>query len=46
MTWTFFIRKLRSFAFGSTDALLFDDRFIIDDIYFKRRLKFRNIDKI
>ena len=45
MTWTFFVRKLRSFAFGSTDALLFDDRFIIDDTYFKRRLKFRNIDK-
>lgn len=35
--------KIRCFFLGSTDVLLKDRRFVIDELFFNRRLKFRTL---
>ncbi len=35
--------SIRCFLLGNTDILLHDNRFQIDELYFKRRLKFRSM---
>ena len=38
-------RKMRKVVLGSSDVLLWDDRFILDEVFFNRRVKFRKLHK-
>ncbi len=38
-----FYKKVRKILLGTSDALLWDSRFELDEVFFNRRIKFRNL---
>ena len=36
-------KKVRKILFGTSDELLWDSRFELDEVFFNRRIKFRNL---
>jgi hypothetical protein len=41
--WDTICKKVRKILFGTSDELLWDSRFELDEVFFNRRIKFRNL---